>query len=344
MEFTAYPKETVLLDPRHDMQPRSIVSEIRMDPLTGRSSRICHFMALQWPRPDFEKMTAGTQANCPFCPERIMSMTPKFTEQLLPGGRLVDDDLVLLPNLAPYDSVSALLIMGARHFTPMTEFTVPQITRGFRLVLHFFRHLESIQHSDAVYHLINWNHLPPSGSSLIHSHIQVFSTSIPPNLMRVELEAAQQYQQQHGVNFWEEYVRLETQSQDRYLGRLGRTSWFSSYAPLGVAGDVIAVVDDVRATLELTDADLQDLATGMTRLMQGYDQTGLYSFNMNFFTGRPDDDFTRFHIVFSPRTYFNPALGTPDTSSLRALYNESICMAHPEEINALLRPAFEARG
>ena len=63
MQFTAYPRETVLLDPRSNMQPRTIVSEIRLDPLTGRSSRICHFMALQWPRPDFEKMTAGTQAN-----------------------------------------------------------------------------------------------------------------------------------------------------------------------------------------------------------------------------------------------------------------------------------------
>lgn len=340
MEFTAYPRETILLDPRKDMQQVSIASEIRLDPLTQRSSRICHFMALQWPRPDFDRMVAGTQENCPFCPEKLMRMTPKFPDTLLEGGRMVDGDMVLLPNLAPYDSISALVIMGARHFTPMTEFSVEQIARGFRLALHFFRHLETHKHPEAGYHLINWNHLPPSGSSLIHSHIQVFSTSIAPNLMREELAAARAYQQQHGRNFWEEYVKLETREQKRFLGRIGRTSWFSSYAPLGVAGDVVAVVDDVTTTLALRDTDLLDLAAGLVKTISAYDRMGLYSFNMNFFTGRPEDDFTRFHLVFSPRTYFNPALGTPDAPSLRCLYNETICMAFPEEINALLKTEF----
>ena len=63
---------------------------------------------------------------------------------------------------------------------------------------------------------------------------------------------------------------------------------------------------------------------------------------MNFFTGARDDDHYRFHLLFSPRTFFNQALGTPDIGALRNLFNETLCMAYPEEINGLLKGAFES--
>ena len=40
MKFEAIERETVILDPSNNMQPKSIPSEIRKDPLTGRTSRI----------------------------------------------------------------------------------------------------------------------------------------------------------------------------------------------------------------------------------------------------------------------------------------------------------------
>ena len=100
------------------------------------------------------------------------------------------------------------------------------------------------------------------------------------------------------------------------------------------------MVKGVRSTLELTDADLLDLADGLTRLMTAYDKMGIYSFNMNFFAGTPDDTGMRFHLLFSPRTFFNQALGTPDVGALRNLFNETLCMAFPEEINTLLKVDF----
>ena len=107
-----------------------------------------------------------------------------------------------------------------------------------------------------------------------------------------------------------------------------------------MAGDVVAVVDGARATLELTDADLADIAEGLIRAMAAYDKMGIYSFNMNFFSGTEGDDFARFHLVFSPRTFFNQALGTPDVGALRNLFNETLCMAFPEEINKSLKDSF----
>jgi galactose-1-phosphate uridylyltransferase len=106
-------------------------------------------------------------------------------------------------------------------------------------------------------------------------------------------------------------------------------------------GDVTAVVDGIRSTLELTDQDLNDLAVGLTRLMAAYDRMGIYNFNMSFFSGSSEDAHARFHLVFSPRIYFNPAIGTPDVAALGRMFGESVCMGFPEEINGLLKVEFE---
>ncbi len=342
MKLDAVKKETIVLNPQKDMARRSIPSEIRSDPLTGRTARICHFMKLQWEKPDFDRIVAGTEKTCPFCPDKVMAVTPCFPEELIPEGRLVQEDMVLFPNLAPYDSLGAVATMGGVHYLPMTEITPERIIRAFGLANAFFKRVNDLGHPESVYHIINWNYMPPSGSSLIHPHLQVFATSNAPNLMRNELAAARAYQEKHGRNFWDDLTASETENKTRFLGKIGRTTWLSSYAPMGVAGDVIAVADGARSTLDLTEEDMRSIADGLVRTMAAYDKIGIFSFNMNFFTGRAEDDFSRFHLVFSPRAFFNQALGTPDIGALRNLFNETICMAFPEDIADMIRPEFTA--
>jgi galactose-1-phosphate uridylyltransferase len=215
-----------------------------------------------------------------------------------------------------------------------------QIADGFQLALNYFRHLQAMNHPESVYHLVSWNYMPASGSSIIHPHLQVFASSFAPNRLREELEAAKSYMGRTGKNYWDDLVQVEKENRDRFLGEIGRTAWLSVFAPLGAAGDVAAVVDGVRSTLELTEKDLNDLATGLTKLMAAYDRMGIYNFNMSFFAGSQKDDHARFHLIFSPRIYFNPALGTPDVAALGRLFGESVCMAFPEEINQMLKPEF----
>jgi UDPglucose--hexose-1-phosphate uridylyltransferase len=340
MEFVALEKETQVLNPQKEMAPRSIPSEIRIDPLTGRTARICHFMNLQWEKPDFEAMVAGTEKTCPFCPERVLDVTPAFPPDILPEGRMTSGDMVLFPNIAPYDALGAVATLGSRHFIPMTEISPKRLARGMALAQAFFRRIEEIGHPEGVYYIVNMNFMPPAGSSLIHPHLQVFASATAPNLMRQELEAARAYTADHGTNYWDDLVRSEMASGARFLGRVGRTAWMTAFAPMGVAGDVLAVTDGVRATLELTEADLDDIAKGLCRVMAAYDRMGIYSFNMNFFTGTTDQAHARFHLLFSPRTFFNQHLGTPDIGALRNLFNETLCMAFPEEINTMLKAEF----
>ncbi|MEW5909912.1 MAG: hypothetical protein AB1659_08945 [Thermodesulfobacteriota bacterium] len=340
MKLQSYRKETVILNPLKDMAPKRIPVEIRVDPLTGRTARICHFMKLLWEKPDLESLVAGTEEKCPFCPDRIMKITPSFPEDLIPDGRITLDDLVLFPNLAPYDQIGAVAVLGSRHYIPMTELEPRRIAKGFALAMKFFKTIHRNNHPESIYHITSWNYMPPAGSSIIHPHLQVFVTSTPPNLLREELKAAKTYFEAHGSNYWDDLAEYEIKTNERYLGTIGRTVWVTPYAPMGVAGDVMGVVQGVRSTLELTDEDLLNLAQGLSKAMAAYDQMGIYSFNVNFFTGALHDEFARFHILFSPRTYFNPALGTPDVAALRNLFNESVCMAFPEEINDMLKKYF----
>lgn len=340
MEFKVIPRETVLLDPANDMARKNIPNEIRKDPLTGRTSRICHFRELKWKKPDLDKLIAGTEKWCPFCPDKVLKVTPCFPADIVPEGRMTLGDKFLFPNIAPYDRLSAIATFGNRHYLPMTEIEPQRISDGFRLAMKYFRHLHAMGHPESVYHLVSWNYMPASGSSIIHPHLQVFATSYAPNMLREKLQAAKTYMEVNGTNYWADLIKAEKANGDRFLGEVGRTTWLTVFAPLGTVGDVVAVVDETCCTLELTDHDLDDIAVGLTKLMAAYDRMGIYNFNMSFFTGSLKDPHTRFHLIFSPRIYFNPAIGTPDVAALGRLFGESVCMGFPEEINKLLKSEF----
>jgi UDPglucose--hexose-1-phosphate uridylyltransferase len=340
MEFKIIQRETVLLDPKNEMARKRIPNEIRKDPLTGKTARICHFRELSWQKPDFDRIIPETEKWCPFCPDKVLEVTPCFPPEIVPEGRLTLGDKFLFPNIAPYDRLGAVATLGARHYIPMTEIEPQRIADGFRLTLKYFRHLQAINHPESVYHLVSWNYMPASGSSIIHPHLQVFPTSFAPNMLRDKLHAAETYMEVNGTNYWDDLVVAEKTNGDRYLGEIGRTTWLTVFAPLGAVGDVVAVADNVRSTLELADQDLDDLAVGLTKLMAAYDRMGIYNFNMSFFAGSLDDDHARFHLIFSPRIYFNPAIGTPDVAALGRLFGESVCMGFPEDINKMLKTEF----
>ena len=340
MKFEVTRKEARILDPANGMQPRTIPVEVRTDPLTGRTSRICHFMRLQWKKPDLARLIGGTEAGCPFCPDRVLKATPCFPEPIAPEGRFFRDDKVLFPNLAPYDGLGAVATLGRRHYIPMAEIEPERIAGGIGLALDFFRRVQALKHPESVYHLISWNYMPASGSSLIHPHLQVFASSTAPNQLREELAAAQAYFLANHSIYWDDLVQRERSEGERYIGRIGRVSWLANFAPFSVAGDVVGVVDDCRTMLDLSEADLGAIAQGLTSAMAAYDKMGIYNFNVCFFPGTEQDRFARLHLVFSPRIYYNQALATPDTTALRTLYNECICVGFPEEIGEMVRKEF----
>jgi galactose-1-phosphate uridylyltransferase len=340
MQFDVVRKEAVILNPEKGMAPQVIPIEVRSDPLTGRTARVCHFQRLSWPKPDIAGIVAGTEAHCPFCPGRVHAATPCFPPEIAPAGRFTSGDRVLFPNLAPYDGLGAVAVLGGRHHVPMAEITAGFVAEGIALAQEFFRRVREIGHPESVYHLLSWNYMPASGSSIVHPHFQVFATASAPNQLRRELAAAAAYRERTGRVYWDDLVAAEEADGRRFLGRGGRVAWLAGFAPFGVAGDVAGVVAGCREVLDLAEEDRRAVGAGIAAAARAYDRLGLYNFNVGFFPGAPGDDFARLHLIFSPRTYFNPALATPDAAALRTLYDETVCMAPPEEIAALIRPEF----
>ncbi len=343
MRFEVTKKEAVLLDPADRMQAKSIPVEVRADPLTGRTARICHFRRLTFAKPDLNRLIEASRGTCPFCPEKVLDLTPCFPPEIAPDGRLFRGEMVLFPNIAPYDGLGAVATLGRRHYIPMTDIEPERIANGLRLALDFYRRARAIRHPEAVYYLLSWNYMPASGSSLIHPHIQVFASATAPNQLREELIAAKAYYTKNGATYWDDLVMAEKADGCRHLGRIGRIEWLAGFAPFGVVGDVIGVAAECRTMLDLTATDLTGIATGLTAAMAAYDKMGIYNFNVCFFPGAEGDAFARLHLVFSPRIYYNPVLSTPDATALRTLYNETICVGFPEEIAASVRSEFDAR-
>jgi UDPglucose--hexose-1-phosphate uridylyltransferase len=88
IRFRAEKKFARLHDPRRNFELAQVESEIRFDPLTGSTGRICHFSLANLPVPDLSAIIAESRAVCPFCPEKVESITPRFPEDLVPAGRM----------------------------------------------------------------------------------------------------------------------------------------------------------------------------------------------------------------------------------------------------------------
>ena len=109
IRFRAEKKFAHLHDPRRNFELAQVESEIRFDPLTGSTGRICHFSLANLSVPDLSGIVAESRAMCPFCPGKVESITPRFPEEVVPGGRMRRGEAVLFPNLFPYDDASTFI-------------------------------------------------------------------------------------------------------------------------------------------------------------------------------------------------------------------------------------------
>jgi hypothetical protein len=99
--------------------------EVRIDPLTGHRSRILPDRGLM-PANDFdlEAFAQESRERCPFCPERIETLTPKLAPAVHPEGRIIRGEAVLFPNLHAYSSHSCVSVYAPRlHYLPLGQIT-----------------------------------------------------------------------------------------------------------------------------------------------------------------------------------------------------------------------------
>lgn len=342
MLFERIPRVTRFLDPRQDYAETTIESEIRLDPLTGFSGRIAHFASGLRPTVDLDALNEASLANgCPFCPDIVERVTPKFPASITPGGRFRRGEALVFPNLSPYDAHSAVAVMTKSHLMRTEDFTASHWEDALAASVQYFRAVNQSEHHIG-YGLIAGNYMPMAGASLLHPHLQIYATERPGNWLEAEIVAAKAYFERHGRMFWEDLIAEEQRSGQRYLGSTGSVEWLVPFVPLSFIGDVQAIFPNRFSILDLTDQDLRNFAHGLMSVLRYMHDGHLYSFNIGFYPGQSEADRTWVHSRISFRGMINPVLHSPDVSAIRQLYDEPFTTVYPEEMAQDLKAYFRS--
>jgi len=345
IEFRSETKRARLHDPRKAFAAVEVESEVRRDPLTGNSARICHF-TLTAPRPpDFAEIVRITGENCPFCPERVKTVTPRFPEEFISGGRLQRGGALVVPNLFPYDDVSAIAALCPEHFHTMDAMPERVVVDGLTAARDFLRLAAPRFDVGEGYGIVTWNYMPPAGASQVHPHMQVVATADPGNALRRELAASQVWRERSQIPYLDALLEVE-RAGPRWVGEEGGIAWLVPFAPSGLLGDAMAIFPGRAAVTELTDADIAGFAGGLVRILRGFALQGLWSFNLCLMPDAFGTSTGRHWVVarLLPRFYLNPVLHISDASYMQLLLEERFAMVYPEEVAARLRGDWSPPG
>ena len=334
-------KQVQHYDPRNNFALSTVNSEIRYDPLTSDSGRICHFVFNTLPPTDLSELVAHSAIHCPFCPDKVLTVTPRFTEDLIPEGRLQHGPAVLFPNLFPYDDISAVAVISEGHFYPMDAIPLQVIEDGVGIAREFFQRIESKPSAGAApsYGIVTWNYMPPSGGTQVHPHMQVYHTTNPGNALRRELAAELAYRERHGRPYMADLLAAERAAGARWVGESGAVCWYTPFVPTGILGNCIGVFPE-RATLtDLSDREVTEFAEGLRFILKGFSAIGLWSFNLMFFPASSGSSADHHWLTarLLPRLYLNPHTHVSDNAYLQLLMHESLSFVYPEDTAARLR-------
>ena len=312
--------------------------EVRFDPLLGTSARIAQGVSLPKAEPSALAFIQAADPTCPFCPQRLTQVTPRIPAAICPEGRMREGETVLFPNVVPYSQYAAVAIFSTRHWLALREFTPSLIADNLTAALRFVR---QVHHLDRrVQHCAyNVNYLYPSGGSLPHPHAQIYVDPYPTTMMRLQHQAGERYWSEHGQSFWEALVEAEEQRSERFIGRIGATSWMTAFAPLGF-NEVRAVVSHRETFLDLTDEDGGALALGISRVLSWYESSGYNSFNLALYSGPLSGaPGFRVNLTMVTRSALIPNYRS-DAMHLERLHWEAAVDRPPEALAAELRDCF----
>lgn len=304
-------------------EPIQSCVEVRVDPLTGHTSRILPERGLM-PHTDFdlEAFARENQPRCPFCPERIDEMTPRLPGVISAEGRISKGEAVLFPNLHAYSSHSCVSVYSPRlHYLPLERMTDALVAGNLSTQVAYAKAVMAAE-PESRWASINANHMLPSGSSLFHPHLQGIVDSQPSTFQRMLADVPSE--------LFESYLDLERRAGERYLANTGRVEWVVSFAPIAPA-EVRAFVGEVSSPAELDDDLVAELAHGLTRALNAYADLGFESFNLAVYGAPPSTAGYPLNLRLACRSNLEPFYRS-DSTFLERLHWEAAVDLRPETV------------
>jgi UDPglucose--hexose-1-phosphate uridylyltransferase len=317
-----------------------IWSEVRRDPLTGRSGRVAHFKGFTLVAPDLSSVVTESRPACPFCPERVLEVTPHLPSTLVRSGRIQRGEAVLFPNISPYDRNSVVTVLSRDHFLEANQFSSVQLSDGIRATIEYFQALPRA--ARGTHSVITWNYMPPSGATQVHPHLQAFSTNRPGAILEEEVRRSRSFWRRHRRPYWAQLGQDEEALAERFVAKGRHTVWLTPFVARSVISDAMALFPE-RAYLEdLEEAEVAEFVAGLRISLAAFHEEGVRAFNLAFYTAPRGDAAPHFwlHARLSPRIYFNPTIQGSDTNAWQHLLDESVMVRSPEALAARLQERF----
>ncbi len=333
------------LNPLNNFQEEDQEIEVRFDPLLSHTAVFNPVLEdkvrLFFGQHDWalvERVAEATKEQCFMCPPKVREITPRYPDELIPGGRLIRGESTLFPNLFPIALRHAVIAVGEAHFRRLKDFPPDLVAEGLGLGLDFLKILAS-QDQEALHGIVCANYLPPAGASLVHPHFQVVATGEPFPQARRFLEASLRFYLDHRQGYWD-ILAQEEEKGERFIARLGKVVFFTSFAPLGT-NEVLGVVEGVHSLKALSEEDVFHLAKGISAVLAGYEDLGYGSFNFSLYLPPLKEETPWFSpfIRLITRQNFYENYRTDDYFLQRQLASELILMP-PEKLAEHLKAFF----
>lgn len=332
-----------VLDPNNGFQPLVLPLEVRWDMLTGRTSVIQEFRFRgKFPKPDYTALIEKTRPICPFCPETLDRVSPRFPPELIPDGRLEHRGVTVIPNFNPYATYSAIAVLSRTHFLELSDFTEDTVANGLAASQQLLRIIAAAD-KRAKYMSVNCNYLPPAGGSVIHPHYQPIAGYVAPNYERETIAGVRGYHRRYGGNYWADLIQTERERGERFIGQTGSVAWLMNFAARGRDPDIMAIFERKNSILELTEEDFRGFSRGLIRVFRYLADKNYGPFNMALYSAPPGEDQFWAHVRIRPRFQFTP-VGTSDHCFIETLHDENFCQSYPEAVCRDLRPYFSDIG
>jgi galactose-1-phosphate uridylyltransferase len=240
----------------------------------------------------------------------------------------------LFPNLVPYAKWSSVSVYSpARHVLPLDELTPTLIADNLTTQVEFGRAI--LEHDrDARWTAINANQLPASGSSIFHPHLQGSAHPVPTTVQHLFADL------DHGRV--DAYLKLEREDGERFIATSGPVEWVASFAPAGLA-EVRAFVDGAASTVDLDEAAVDTVASGLSAVLRAYARLGLQSFNVAMHGAAVHSDEPMVVLRIVGRAYFGP-LHRSDVMWSERLHGEAATDMKPETVAELVRSILSERS
>lgn len=313
----------------------SIPTEVRIDPLTKRRSRIITWALPLQDKFDFSKMTRDSKG-CIFCPENVLQKTPQFLNEISSEGRISIGGAIGFPNLYPPGTYGSVVVLCRDHFLNLNQFASELYEEGLSVSIEMIKRTMSFD-PDARYWQISQNFLLPGGSSILHPHLQVIGDPIPTNEMGWLIDNCINYYQENGTLYWNDLIKIEKGLGKRYITNIGNVHWFVSFAPIGF-NEVCGSVEGHGSITTLGQEETVSLARGIVSTLKYYYDKNLNSFNFSLYSISGETSYQLLIRIISRTPFQSNYLN--DCTSFEVLQSELTANIIPEELCREIRPYF----